>query len=289
VHGGSSASGGSGASGASFASGRPSPSGAEVVPVLSSGDDPALATRSDAFASIMDDFTFNGLAPDVPLGEALASSSGDLVGGARDGSVTAVGRSGGPAPALQSASAVLRGATVDDDPEDARAAFEAVATIRPGGTAPVTGTASAIDAAGLPIPPAVVRADGDLVVVVGRAGVASLVTEALARVHGLQVVDAQDRRAAILARAAGVQGGHGVASAFAWSAGAADRLRGVGADQVWVVVDAERKHDDSVRELRAIAGTVSLAGIVAVGMGETSSPETVHMFGLPVVDARDWA
>ncbi|KQO64896.1 hypothetical protein [Curtobacterium sp. Leaf261] len=266
-----------------------------AAPDLVPNADPVLATRSDAFASIMDDFTFNGLAPDVSLGEALASSSGDVVDrpreGARDGSVTTVGRSGGPAPALQSGTAVIApdATHTDGGPVDARSALEAVALSRTGGTAQVARTSAPIDAAGLPMAPAVMRADGDLVVVVGRARDAEIVTGALARTHGVQVVEAGDRRGAILARAAGVQGGHGVASAFAWSTDSADRLRGIGADQVWVVVDAERKHEDTARVLRAVSGTVPLAGIVAVGMGETSSPETVHMFGLPVVDARDWS
>jgi hypothetical protein len=223
-------------------------------PVADARETTELATRSDAFAALMDDFTFNGIAPGVTLGEALGEP----------------GRPAGPTPSLPSVPPATQ-AGEDDDP---RAAFEAVA--RSGGAARVT------DDGPLPTPPAVSTADGDLVALVGRGADVAGVVDAFAAAHALRVVDASDRRGGILARAAGVQDGVAVLSALAWPAD----LGGLAPDQTWAVVDAGRKHDDTAAFVRALASTTSVAGLVVVGMGETSTPETVHMLGLPVIDAR---
>jgi hypothetical protein len=221
-----------------------------------------LTERSDAFASIMDDFTFNGLAPAGTLADALAGGPAE------------------PAPGLRS----------EPTPSEQRAAFEALASAPVGPVAALSGgTARGVDDGALPMPPAVRSTDGDLV----RAPDAAAVAAALATTHGLRLVEVDDRRSGILARATGVQDGCGSVTAVAWPHGvtagsldAAARLEGIGPDQVWVVVDAGRKHEDTARDVRSVAAAVPIAGLVVVGAGETSSPETVHMLGLPVLDAR---
>lgn len=215
---------------------------------------PEVATRSEAFASLMDDLTFNGLAPG-----AAPSATASVAPEATDG-----GRAlpAGPTTSLQA----------DGDETDARAAFEALASARPGGAVPV----------GPHVPvPAVRVADGDLVALVGRAADVASVAEAFAEAHGLVHMVVADRRDGILARAAGVRESHAVLASVPW-AGDGAALAGIGPDQTWVVVDAGRKHDDAVRMLAGVAESVPLAGIVVIGEGDTASPETVASIGLPV-------
>lgn len=247
-------------------------------------DRPETATRSDVFATIMDDFTFNGLAPAGALADVLEG---------RDAAVTS-------GPSLLSAPIVLPAppaapaapGVTEQDAVDERVAFEALAgpPVDPVVAFPSGGTAPGAQAGSLPRPPAVNAADGDLVVVVGRAADAADAADVLAAVHGIGVAAVTDRRSAILARAQGVQESHGSVAALSWSAVAdgGTVLRAIGADQVWVVVDAGRKHDDTVRDVRSVAGVVPVAGLLVVGAGETATPQTVHMLGLPVVDMRDW-
>ncbi|PZE75825.1 hypothetical protein DEI92_03965 [Curtobacterium sp. MCBD17_034] len=250
------------------ASGRSVSSGAGPAgPLLVGADEEVVATRSDAFASLMDDFTFNGLAPRVPLGEAL--------GGA--GTATpAVG----PAVPLPS------------DREDRLVESTPLTPVAAGVDgfvrAPVPDATDRI-----PDPPAVRRADGDLVLVVGRSAAVTEVLPVVATAHALRILPVEDRRSAILARAAGVQEGTAVVSSFVWSGAADDperaaRLVGIAPDQVWVVVDAGRKHDDTAREVRAVQRTIGVTGVLSVGAEDTTTPETVHMLGFPVVDVRSW-
>jgi hypothetical protein len=139
---------------------------------------------------------------------------------------------------------------------------------RPGGTA-------------RPVPAAVRSADGDLVLLVGRPNDVDAAAGIFATRHALRATDASDRRSGILARAEGVRDGHALLGVAAWDDAAT--VDGLAPDQVWVVVDVGRKPADSAAMLTAVAGRVHVAGVVAIGAGETATPESVHLLGVPVL------
>lgn len=197
------------------------------------------ATRSDAFAEIMDDLTFNGIAP-APREPVVPAEE------ARPGPLTNAAEFLAAAAASSSPALVAR---------------------------------SEID---VPAPPAVLTGAGDLVVVVGRPGDAFRVAAQMASSFGLRSVDVDDRRSAILARAEGVNGGTAVVTALAWDASAAEALRSMSADQVWVAVDVGRKHDDTARWVEEVRVVSEVAAAAVVGEADTATPGTVHLLGVPV-------
>ncbi|MFJ3382985.1 MULTISPECIES: hypothetical protein [unclassified Curtobacterium] len=203
------------------------------------------ATRADAFASVLDGFVADGIAPAVPS-RTEADPVPEPGGPAGGGHGLQTGGPGGPAPVADVVSPRALGAP---------------AAVR----APV---------------PAVLSADGDLVVLVGRAGDVDAAAGVFAARHGLRETDAADRRGGILARADGVRLGHALLGVATWDDRAT--LDGLAPDQVWVVVDAGRKHDDSLAMVHAVAGVVAVAGVLSIGGSETATPESVHELGLPV-------
>ena len=159
----------------------------------------------------------------------------------------------------------------------------------------------------LPVP---LRAPGDLVLVIGldqdpvavaRSMVATF-GETELRVGGAVRVDTvgrvEDRRSAIQARADGVRSERSMIVAWGLASGArvldgraidgraiddrAEQLVGIGADQVWIAVDATRKHEDTVRWVRSLGSILRLDAVAAHGLEATASPETVSRLGLPV-------
>ena len=54
------------------------------------------------------------------------------------------------------------------------------------------------------------------------------------------------------------------------------------ADQLWVVVDAGRKQEDSARWVGVLATQLDITAVAVVGAAETATPETVNTLGLPV-------
>lgn len=54
------------------------------------------------------------------------------------------------------------------------------------------------------------------------------------------------------------------------------------ADQLWVVVDAGRKQEDSARWVGVLAAQLDIAAVAVVGAADTATPETVNTLGLPV-------
>lgn len=216
---------------------RAAAASAAVPPDATLGVQPA--TRSDAFAEIMDDLTFNGIAPAPREPVVLAEE-------ARPGPLTNAAEFLAAAAASSSPALVAR---------------------------------SEID---VPAPPAVLTGAGDLVVVVGRPGDAFRVAAQMASSFGLRSVDVDDRRSAILARAEGVNGGTAVVTALAWDASAADALRSMSADQVWVAVDVGRKHDDTARWVEEVRVVSEVAAAAVVGEADTATPGTVHLLGVPV-------
>lgn len=166
-------------------------------------------------------------------------------------------------------------------------------------------TAPAPAPRGLPLEaPVPLARPGDLVLVialtvealeVARAMVHSATAAAL-RVGGSLVAPGldrvDDRREAQAARARGVELEQGTFVAFGLGRPGVDvsvdlalsiaSIRSIGADQVWVVVDAARKADDTARWVGAVAESVEIDAVAALGAELTATPETVSELRLPV-------
>ncbi|OMH37580.1 hypothetical protein [Tersicoccus sp. Bi-70] len=175
---------------------------------------------------------------------------------------------------------------------DGAAAAELVAPV-----APVTAYA------GPPVP-SVLGAPGDLVVVLGVGERAVAAARTMAASVGAQLHTAgtaedptlprlQGPRSAIAARAGAVRAGtsavvgYGLGSPI--SLGTRSEVTaqlstavGLGADQVWLVVDARHKHEDIEPWVRRISSRVPIDALAVIGVAETGSPETVNELGLPV-------
>ncbi|ROR33392.1 hypothetical protein EDF63_1805 [Curtobacterium sp. JUb34] len=229
---------------------------AEEAEARIAGGDGTATTRADAFASVLDGFVADGITGSAPRPTRVLPEP--------DGSADVD-------PRLQAVADTLPGgpATVPD-------ATPAVRVARP--TAPAA--RSAVPAARSAVP-AVRSADGDLVLLVGRPNDVDAAAGLFAVRHALRPTDAADRRSAILARADGVRDGHAVLAVAAWD----DRATGdrIEADQVWVVVDVGRKPEDSAAMVSAVAAWLPVAGVVAIGAGETATPESVDLLGVPVL------
>ncbi|SEB89423.1 hypothetical protein SAMN04489806_2061 [Paramicrobacterium humi] len=136
-------------------------------------------------------------------------------------------------------------------------------------------------------------APGDLIVFVGigdasleaaRTSRGLLAAGGRAAARGIRSLD--DRRAAYLARADAVSASAPVA--LAWGLGGAlageDELHGIAAlqpDQVWVVVDATRKAEDTARWVGLVDRVVGVDAMLVTGEEHTASPETVRLLGVP--------
>ncbi|MBE0010823.1 MULTISPECIES: hypothetical protein [unclassified Arthrobacter] len=128
-----------------------------------------------------------------------------------------------------------------------------------------------------------------------RAAGDSGADDALGGSRGGQVTD---RMAAAALRAAGVEGGFPVFVAVGLEAvgqGASGKhgaslatVAALGADQVWIVVDASRKPLDTAAWVTEVADEVSVTALAVVATAATSSPESVNTLGIPVgwVDGR---
>ena len=220
-----------------------------AVPVSPPAD---VSTRTDAFASIMDDLTFNGIAP----------AAGAVAAGA------------GPA-------ALADGEAADPDAPHGAAPRRTAASLAAAADA-LAAQARAVASPGVPPAPDVSRGAGDLVVVVGRPGDAFRVAAQMASTFGLRSVDVSDRRSGILARATGVHENSAVVTALAWDAAAPAALEAIAADQVWVAVDVGRKHDDTARWVEAVRAVAPVVAAAVVGEDDTATPGTVHLLGVPV-------
>jgi len=244
------------ATGPGGASASPSSAGG-AVPVASPAD---VSTRTDAFASIMDDLTFNGIAP--AAGAAAGLGAG----------VAATG---------PGSTAVADGDAADPDAPHGAAPRRTAASLAAAADA-LAAQARAVASPGVPPAPDVSRGAGDLVVVVGRPGDAFRVAAQMASTFGLRSVDVSDRRSGILARATGVHENSAVVTALAWDAAAPAALEAIAADQVWVAVDVGRKHDDTARWVEAVRAVAPVVAAAVVGEDDTATPGTVHLLGVPV-------
>jgi hypothetical protein len=140
---------------------------------------------------------------------------------------------------------------------------------------------------------------GDLVVLVGlnddpldtalamstAAGGADVRTAGKLSAYGHLHVEG--RQGATAARAHAVMTDQTVIVAFGLGKArdALARLQSVAAlsaDQLWVVVDAGRKAEDSARWVGVLAAQLDVTAVAVVGAAETATPETVNTLGLPV-------
>ncbi|WIB34948.1 hypothetical protein [Curtobacterium sp. MCJR17_043] len=247
---------------------------AEAAEARIADTDGTSTTRADAFASVLDGFTADGLAPPrravagpVPAEPSLQDVPSGAASAAPGASTTSV------------ASAVTGGPDADPRAPDPWVADPSAAD-------PWADLRPELPAAAAPAPvrtpaPAVCSADGDLVLLVGRAADVDAAAGVFASRHGLRATPASDRRSGILARADAVRDGVALLAVAAWTDVAT--TTSLAPDQVWVVVDAGRKHEDALAMLAAVADApVPLAGVLAIGTEETATPDSVYLLGLPV-------
>jgi hypothetical protein len=96
------------------------------------------------------------------------------------------------------------------------------------------------------------------------------------------------RNRATRARAVGVEGGHpalivvGLGRHGAEPEAQAATVHALAADQVWLVVDAGRKVDDTTRYVRDVRAAMVIDAVAVEGAGATATPETVTNLGVPI-------
>ncbi len=152
-----------------------------------------------------------------------------------------------------------------------------------------------------PLPvPGLLSSQGDLVVVIGLGQDALPVARAMAATVGRAEVAASgtldatglarvaDRRDALLARARGVERREtlfvavGITSGGVHASSQATAIAQLRADQIWAVVDASRKAEDTARWVRKVSSVVQLDAVVGIERDATMTPETITTLGLPV-------
>jgi hypothetical protein len=147
--------------------------------------------------------------------------------------------------------------------------------------------------------PAPLNGVGDLVVLVGlgddaldtalamstAAGGADVRTSGKLSAYGHLHVDG--RQSATAARAHAVLTEQTVVVAFGLgkardAIARCQSVAALSADQLWVVVDAGRKAEDTARWVGVLASQLNISGVAVVRATETATPETVNALGLPV-------
>jgi len=100
------------------------------------------------------------------------------------------------------------------------------------------------------------------------------------RARALRAEAVGDGRAAVLAA--------GLPASIPVSAERLAALDDIGADQIWLVIDASRKADDTARWVAAIGAVLPVDALAVVGLAATASPHTVDTLGIPVgwIDGR---
>ncbi|NEM91193.1 hypothetical protein [Galbitalea soli] len=95
-----------------------------------------------------------------------------------------------------------------------------------------------------------------------------------------------DRRSAAAARARGVEAGsagilaYGIGPGGPASVSSIEALRSIMADQVWVVVDASRKAEDTAAWVAAVRKQVSVQAMAVVHSAFSATADSVHGLGL---------
>lgn len=152
-----------------------------------------------------------------------------------------------------------------------------------------------------PLPvPKLLASQGDLVVIIGLGTdalpVAKTMAAAVGRaevatsgtIDGVGLARVADRRDALLARARGVERREtlfvavGITSGGVHASSQATAIAQLRADQIWAVVDASRKVEDTARWVRKVSSVVQLDAVVGIQRDATMTPETINTLGLPV-------
>ncbi|MEH0109316.1 hypothetical protein V6N00_06285 [Tersicoccus sp. MR15.9] len=280
---------------------------AAVVPEL---DTPA--TRGRDFAALLSRLgsEARGAAPATtpPAGPSPSANSALVLAAAVTDPVTALsGLERRTEPWTGSVAAVPAPAVLDGAPTTGESG-DALDVVDlpdgPAGSAPAALVPTVTAAVAGPPVPAVLGAPGDLVVVLGVGNRAVTAARTMAASIGAQLHTAgtaedttlprlQSPRSAIAARAGAVRAGtsavvgYGLGSPISLGTRAEVTAQlstavGLGADQVWLVVDARHKVEDIEPWVRRIASRVPIDALAVVGVEETASPETVNELGLPV-------
>ncbi|WP_349903494.1 hypothetical protein [Parafrigoribacterium humi] len=152
-----------------------------------------------------------------------------------------------------------------------------------------------------PLPvPGLLSSQGDMVIVIGLGQDALPVAKKMAQAVGRAEITTSgtldatglarvaDRRDALLARARGVERREtlfvavGITSGGAHASSQATAIAQLRGDQIWAVVDASRKQEDTARWIRKVSSVVQLDAVVGIQHDATMTPETVNTLGLPV-------
>jgi hypothetical protein len=253
-----------------------------------------VSTESPDFAELLEQLGAGLRTPAEPA--AAVSSPG------RPASSVDPGPSVGPPTAGPPAAVPPTAGSPAAGPSVASNAGRPASSVAPAATPLATPASAAGSAPGAPAPLAGV---GDLVVLVGlgedamdtalamsmSAGGADVRTAGELSAYGHLHVDG--RQSATAARAHAVVTERTVLVAFGLgkARNALARVQSVAAlsaDQVWVVVDAGRKHEDTARWVGVLSAQLNVSAVAVVGAAETGSPESVNGLGLPVgwIDGR---
>ncbi|MBZ2196875.1 hypothetical protein [Occultella gossypii] len=164
------------------------------------------------------------------------------------------------------------------------------------------GTVRPMSTVGPPLAPRLLRGPGDLVLVVGPERAALEVGATMLGALGLHASDLlrsgsldrepipplEARNRATRARASGVEGGHAAVIVVGLGRHGTEpethaaTVRALAADQVWLVVDAGRKVDDTARYVRDVRAAMVIDAVAVEGAGATATPETVTELEVPI-------
>lgn len=162
----------------------------------------------------------------------------------------------------------------------------------------VQNTPEAAGQDGTPTSPVLSSLPGDLVVLAGVGLSALEAVTSMARTRGGVTaasggqcpgfgLRAETPAAATAARARGVLAGQPVflsygLGSYAEAPGYIADLKALGADQVWLVVDVTRKHEDTEAWVAPLSDALDVTGVAVIGTRGTDSPRSARKLGLPV-------
>ncbi|MEV7646604.1 hypothetical protein [Arthrobacter sp. NPDC089319] len=251
------------------------------------------------------------------LDAATAGTPAAPAGTAAPSVGTLAASTGAPAgPEAASHTDVLAGTVVVSGVLHGAATGEPDEAHLPPGPGPGPGPGSGPGSAAAPIIPSPLYGPGDLVLVIGQGSNALEAANSMAaaapavngapseaadwissggntvRMAGAHAADVRrpvrDRNSAIGARARGVERGQSVFVAFGLGQTLTPTLEmlailpALGADQIWLAVDAGRKAEDTDRWVQAVQRVVVPDGLAVTGSRHTSTPKTVNTLGVPV-------
>lgn len=126
-------------------------------------------------------------------------------------------------------------------------------------------------------------------IVAGAIGSSTMVTAGSFRAHGTDHI--VSRQGLLTAQASAVIAHEPVLVAFGLGTDGSLRtnaLTELKADQVWAVVDAARKHDDTETWVKKVNWSAPIQFLAVINFQDTKTPETLNELGLPIgwIDGR---